>query len=241
MNLTVRDAAKILATSEKTIYRWVGQGILPAYRINSQYRFNKAELLEWATARKINVAQDLFAEPDAAKSPLPDLAQAIEEGGIHYRIVGSAKESVLRSIVGLLKLPDEVDRSFVLNILLAREGLGSTGVGEGIAIPHVRNPIVLGVPKASVSLCFLETPIDYGALDGQPVHTLFTVISPTMRAHLHLLSRLAFALKQVPFRQALLRQAPREEIGREIRRIEEPLGASPAGTAEREPSGRFYL
>jgi len=52
MQLTVRDAAKLLAVSEKTIYRWINQGSLPAYRVNEQYRFNRAELLEWATARK---------------------------------------------------------------------------------------------------------------------------------------------------------------------------------------------
>ena len=45
------------------------------------------------------------------------------------------------------------------------------------------------------TLCFLEHPIEFGALDGQPVHTLFTIVSPTIKAHLHLLSRLAFALR----------------------------------------------
>src|SRR5438034_985186 len=62
-----------------------------------------------------------------------------------------------------------------------REALQSTGVGDGIAIPHVRNPIVLHVSRPMITLCFLERPIDFGALDGKPVHVLFSLISPTVR------------------------------------------------------------
>ena len=79
--------------------------------------------------------------------------------------------------------------------ILAREALGSTGIGDGIAIPRVRNPIVLHLSRPIVTLCFLERPVDFGALDGQPVTTLFTLISPTVRAHLHLLSRLSYNMQ----------------------------------------------
>jgi PTS system nitrogen regulatory IIA component len=65
------------------------------------------------------------------------------------------------------------------------------------------------------TLCFLEHPIEFGALDGQPVHTLFTIVSPTIKAHLHLLSRLAFALRQPAFAEVIARQGSREEILRE--------------------------
>ena len=51
-------------------------------------------------------------------------------------------------------------------------------MGDGIAIPHVRKPLVLNVRRPSLALCFLERPIDYGALDGKPVGTLFTIIEP---------------------------------------------------------------
>ena len=45
----------------------------------------------------------------------------------------------------------------------------STAVGDGIAIPHVRNPVVLHVGRPAIALCFLERAIEYGALDGKPV------------------------------------------------------------------------
>lgn len=220
MQLSVREAAKILDVSEKTIYRWINQGTLPAYRINEQYRFNRAELLEWATSHKINVSAEILHEPESQTAPLPSLVEALEAGGIFYRVSGTEKESALRAVVEMLRLPDEVDRDFLFRVLLARESLGSTAVGDGIAIPHVRNPIVLHVPRPAITLCFLEKPINFGALDGKPVQILFTLISPTVRAHLHLLSRLAYALRQPAFKKTVLGQGSREEILAEARKIE---------------------
>lgn len=219
MKLTVRDSASLLNVSEKTIYRWIEQKIVPAYLVNGQYRFNRAELLEWATARKIPVSVDLLTEPESGTAPLPTLVEALEAGGIYYRVSGHDRESALRAVVDIMRLPDEVDRDFLFRVLLARETLSSTGVGQGIAIPHVRNPIVLHVTRPTVTLCFLEQPVEFAALDGEPVRALFTMVSPFLRAHLHLLSRLAFALRDDGFRSAVQTEASRERILQEARHL----------------------
>lgn len=232
MQLGVREVARLLGVSEKTIYRWIKDGRLPAYRVNEQHRFNRAEILEWATSRRIGVSPEIFHETDeAARGPLPTVAAALQAGGIYYRVGGTDKASVLASVVELMRLPDEVDRRFLLQVLLARESLGSTGVGDGIAIPHVRNPIVLHIPSPTITLCFLEREIDFDAIDARPVHTLFTIVSPVVRAHLHLLSRLAFVLRDDPFREVLSRQGTREEILESLQRIESGQipGPPPAG------------
>src|SRR5438067_6676418 len=122
-----------------------------------------------------------------------------------------------------MNLPYEVDREFLYHVLLAREALGSTGIGKGIAIPHVRNPIVLHLSRPMVTLCFLERAVDFGAIDRKPVTTLFTLISPTVRAHLHLLSRLGFALRDPKFKKAVLGQSTREEIVEALRRVEHSM------------------
>jgi PTS system nitrogen regulatory IIA component len=224
MKLLVKDAARLLEVSEKTIYRWIKQGSIPAYRLNEQYRFNRAELLEWATAQRVPLSVEIFQEPEG--EPLPRLSEALATGGIHYRVAGATREAALRQVVSLMNLPEEVDREFLYQMVLARETLGSTGVGDGIAIPHVRNPIVLHLSRATVTLCFLERPVDFGALDGQPVSTLFTLISPTVRAHLHLLSRLAFTLRDPRFHAALRTQASREEILDALHAAETALAAA---------------
>jgi PTS system nitrogen regulatory IIA component len=238
MKLTVRDAAQLLMVTEKTIYRWIKQGVIPAYQINDQYRFNRAELLEWATSRKINVSPEIFAEPEGGETPPPSLSEALREGGVHYRVGGSEKAAVLHAAVDMMKLPEEVDREFLYQVLLAREALGSTGIGEGIAIPHVRNPIVLHLSRPMVMLCFLERPVDFGALDGQPVTALFILISPTVRAHLYLLSRLGFALRDADFKKAVLNQASREEILDPLRQLESSMSAAAKarGQAQAPPS-----
>jgi PTS system nitrogen regulatory IIA component len=230
MQLSVKDAATLLNVSEDTVYEWVKREELPSHTLNEQVRFNRAELLEWATARNIQISPDLFSAGEPSKTQFPTLSAALTEGGVAYGIGGSDPASALRAIVGVLKLPEDLDREFLYQILLARESLGSTGVGDGIAIPHVRNPVVLRVAKPTVTLCFLDTPIDFHAVDGKPVNILFTLISPTVKTHLHLLSRLGFVLRNPEVKAALKRQAPQTELLRLIDAAEaaaRPIAGAP--------------
>ena len=239
MNLSVRETASLLTVSEKTIYRWIKQQTIPAYRVQDQYRFNRAEILEWATARRLKVSSEIFQEPETADQPIPSLLAALEAGGVFYRVSGFDKESALREVVDLLRLPEEVDRDFLLRVLIAREAIAPTAVGDGIAIPHVRNPVVLHVGRPMIALCFLDQPIEYDALDGKPVHTLFTIISPTTRAHLHLTSKLSFVLRDPGFRRAIERPESRPEIFVHVERAEKKLAAPRARCAPGEAGARL--
>ncbi|MEW6218040.1 MAG: PTS sugar transporter subunit IIA [Thermodesulfobacteriota bacterium] len=219
MNLSVKDAANLLAVSEKTIYRWIKRGVLAAYRVHEQYRFNRAELLEWATSQRINVAPEMLDEPEEPPPLMPSLAEALEAGGIHYRVEGDSRDAVLAQVVRHLALPETVDREYLTRLLIARERLASTGVGNGVAVPHVRNPSVLHVTQPLVALSFLEHPVDFHAIDGVPVHTLFCTISPTLRSHLTLLSHLGFALRHPQVKAVLAQQPSRTEILAAIRQL----------------------
>jgi PTS system nitrogen regulatory IIA component len=114
----------------------------------------------------------------------------------------------------------QADRLSLLDVFLSREDLGTTPLGEGFAIPHVRSPIILGVDRPHVTLSYLDRPVDFRAFDGRPVHTLFTLISPTVRVHLALLSVLASALQDPGFKDCVLRCGTREEILAEARRLD---------------------
>lgn len=219
MKLTVRDVSEMLDVSEKTVYRWLTERKLPGYRMSGQYRFSRAEVLEWATANRLNVSVGALEEPEELGQPMPSLAEGFQAGGIFYRLGGTDKEAAVRSVVEMVRLPDEVDREFLVQVLLARERMASTAVGDGIAIPHARHPIVLHLVKPMVALGFLERPVDFGALDGVPVQAMFAVISPTAKAHLHLLSRVSFALRDAEFKSLVLAQAGREELLAAIGRI----------------------
>ncbi len=212
MNISVKDAAILLSVSEKTIYRWIKQEILPAYKVHENYRFNRAELLEWATSRRMGVAVEAFSEPESEDESLPTLYQALEAGGVFYRIEGKSREEVLSAAVIHLRLPEEVDRKYLEQMLMTREKLASTAINHGIAIPHPRSPGLINVLRPTVTLCFLEQPVDFNALDGQPVSILLPIISPNLRSHLHLLSRLAFVLQDPEFVKVLNSEANREKI-----------------------------
>jgi PTS system nitrogen regulatory IIA component len=227
MQLSVRDLTKLLNTTEGTITRWIKQRGLPAHIVGGQYRINRAELLEWATANNVRVSLELFNNLEADAETVPSLSEALEVGGIHYNLRDSTKEQAIAALVQVLPLPEGVDRELLLRLFLAREASASTGIGDGIAIPHVRNPIVLHVARPSITLAFLSQPVDFAALDGKPVHVLFSIISPTNRAHLQLISRLSFALHDSKLREALSRHAPAEEIMQEVRRAQAAV-ATPA-------------
>jgi PTS system nitrogen regulatory IIA component len=164
--------------------------------------------------------------PDAvleAQRPLPGLEQAIRRGGIHYRVPGAAKSEVLAATVDLMRLPRAADRRTLLELLLARENLGSTAIGEGVAFPHARNPDILQVATPSITVCFLEHPVEFGALDGKPVHTLLAIISPTVRAHLHLLSLLSYGLRREEFHSAIFSRAAPAAILASARAVDEAV------------------
>jgi nitrogen PTS system EIIA component len=223
MQLSVRDASKLLNLQEKEIYRLIKRSEIPFFRINKSCFFNRAELLEWAMARSVDISSDFFSSPDSHLEKMPLLADAIEKGGIHRLTNDDSKSNVLRMVVSLIPGVGEGDRERILTAFLARETLGSTAIGNGIAIPHVRNPIIINSNEPIILVCFLATPIDYGALDGKKVSIVFTMISPNTRIHLHLLARLSFVLQDKNIRKILSSEKNSETILARLRDLENTI------------------
>lgn len=217
MKLTVREAASLLGDSEERVYDWIEEAELPAQKIRGQYRINRTDLLEWATEHKLVLAPRVFGHERGA----PSLGDALRAGGVHLRIEGSDLATILQNIVALLPLANAGDRELLLDILLARDAVGVTPVGDGIAIPHVRTPIILAPANAVLALSFLTTPLDLHAPDGRPIDTFFLLICPTIHVHLAMLAKLAFALKDETFRGAVRGRAPVDEIVRIAATLEE--------------------
>jgi PTS system nitrogen regulatory IIA component len=217
----VRQATRYVGVDEETLHRWIRERGLPAHRVNERLHLNAIELWEWATENGIPVSRELLEQEREAPEGIPPLSVMLEAGGIHHDVGGSDKASVLREVVGRLPLPPEVDRDFVTAVLEAREAMGSTGIGGGIAIPHVRNPIVLHVDAPFVSLCLLRHPVDFDAVDGKPVHALFTLISPSVPTHLRILAQLGYVLRDDDLRRLLAQRASAADLLARIRTIEQ--------------------
>jgi PTS system nitrogen regulatory IIA component len=227
VQLTLREAAAYLGVSEGTVRRWISTRGLPAHRVNERLHCNALELWEWALEHGVAVSRGLLESarrvPDEAP---PGLSALLREGGVYRDVTGRSKSEVLRAVVTLLPLPADVDREFLATVLEAREAMGSTGIGDGIAIPHVRNPILLHVERPFVSLCLLRDPVEFGAVDGRPVHALFVVVSPDIPTHLRILAQLGFILRDEELRGLLREAAPNDQVLTRIAALESGASSS---------------
>lgn len=230
MQLGVREVARLFDVVEKTVYRWVQEDALPAYVVEGQHRFHRAEVLEWATARDLTPSPELFAED--AGAPAASIAQALARGGVHHDVPASDRATALSAIV--LRLPiAEADRALVHDVLSARPGFGETRFGAGIAIPHVRHPIALDVPDPLLVLCVFAAPLEVDPDPADPdagVRSMFLLITPSVRTHLAMVSRLTFVVHAETVRAALERAAPAADIIAAVAAIEANLQTTPSGS-----------
>lgn len=208
--LSVREAAEILGISQKTVYRWINDGRLPSHRLGAQHFLERSEVNNLAIREGLRPLPETMQETENEEDI--SLHEMLVKGGVFYRISGSTKKDVLQNALNMVKGVDESVSDPLFQMFLAREELASTGIGDHIAIPHARGSLVGYVSQPILSLSFLETPIDYGALDGKPVYALFLLVSPNVRTHLRILARLSFCLHDPEFKQAVLSQASREMV-----------------------------
>jgi PTS system nitrogen regulatory IIA component len=221
MDLKIKDVADLLNVSETTVRRWLGDGKIPAYRLDSQYRFSRVEIEDWLMSHKVTKESDhplkdhITAtvekghEQPALGSKQFSLYRALHKGKVLYDVEGNTKEEVIKAAVEIIAKDLHVDADLIADLLLEREKLQSTGLNNGLAIPHTRDFLLNGHFDV-VTVVTPKKPIDYDSLDGKPVHTLFFLFASDDRHHLHLLAKIAHLSSQ-PALQALLRERPTKE------------------------------
>lgn len=126
-------------------------------------------------------------------------------------LTATTREAVLRELVALLRVSDG-DAEALQRVLLRREGIGSTGVGRGIAIPHCRSLVV-----DTVRLAFGRHPagLDYAAIDGRPVHHFFLILAPPLEVsnlYLPILGRIAQFAKDPDVPERLIQLQTPEDL-----------------------------
>jgi PTS system nitrogen regulatory IIA component len=122
------------------------------------------------------------------------------------------KRDVLKELVGsFMKIHQKLDSEATLNVLFEREKLGSTGIGEGIAIPHGK---ITGLDQLILSFGRSAVGIDFDAMDGKPVHLFFLLIAPENSAgqYLKTLAKISKMLKDGVFRTKLMAAKSKDEL-----------------------------
>ena len=122
------------------------------------------------------------------------------------------KAGVLRELAEVIcNLEPSLDKDSLVKVLEEREKLGSTGIGDGVAIPHGK---VSGISKPLMSFGRSKQGVDFDSMDAKPVYLFFLLVAPenSAGAHLKVLAKIAKMLKNSEFRKKLLNAKDRDEI-----------------------------
>jgi nitrogen PTS system EIIA component len=123
------------------------------------------------------------------------LSDLLQPAQVHLRLRAASKSALLADIAKRAAASCGMADAAIVQALAAREALGSTGFGHGIAAPHAR---LAGLPRLFCSLAVLEKPLAYDSVDGQPVDLVFLLLSPDggNAAHLAVLAAASRRLRQ---------------------------------------------
>jgi len=215
MDLAVKEVSELLNVSEEQLLEWIDEGKIPAYSIQNQYRFSRTEIEEW-----------LLEHPRATKKGDKqeyNLFRAINKGDVLNDLSGSDKETVIRTVMHTMAPRLDLDPEVLAEMVIEREQLMSTGVGLGFAIPHVRD-FHLPNQVDVVTVVFLKQPIAYGALDDEPVHTLFFLLASDDKRHLRLLAKVAHLIGTEKLREELKKRPGKRELLELVRTWEAGVG-----------------
>ncbi len=128
------------------------------------------------------------------------------------QLTSTTKEGVLQEMVHVLAQNEtQVDEKRMLEILLERESLGSTGIGDGVAIPHGKSK---DVKKLMAAFGRSVPGMDFQSMDGRPTHLFFLLVAPENSAGVHLkaLARISRLMKEVAFRKRLMEAKTADDI-----------------------------
>ena len=134
------------------------------------------------------------------------IAELLPRSHVAVGVDAATKRDLFGAVADLFAAPGDITRGAVVDALAAREKLGSTGLGQGIAIPHGR---IRGLKDARGAFVRLAQPIPFDAPDGRPVNQVFVLLVPEQATdlHLQLLSELAQMFSERAFRDKLAKAA----------------------------------
>ncbi|MBQ8498309.1 PTS sugar transporter subunit IIA [Chlamydia sp.] len=204
MDLRLDELAVLLDVTEDSIRQWISCGGIPSYKINNELRFNREEVEDWLI-HNYGVVTDEKKEDRGESKDLSlrySLYRAIYRGGVLKNVLAESKEEVLRYTAHYIANKFELDPGVLFEMLMHRENLMSTGIGEGIALPHAKD-FLINMGYDVVVPVFLSKSIEYGALDGKPVDKLFFLFASQDRNHLNLVNKIVHLGMSLEARQFL--------------------------------------
>jgi PTS system nitrogen regulatory IIA component len=213
MDLRKKDVAELLTVSLNTIDTLVEKGRLPCYKLGGEYRFNRSEIEDWMVKFLALEKDHLpFGEEKTNQAPLQQfsLYRAVHKGDVIQNLDSSNKEELIYLTIDNLSEKLMFNTEAVSSLFMERENLMPTSLGHGIAIPHTREFLINGLFDAVV-VVYPKDEVDWGSLDGNPVHTLFFLFACDDRRHLNLLAKIAHFISKKEHVE-FLKTKPKKEV-----------------------------
>lgn len=196
--MTIEEVAAYLRVSERTVYDWAQKGDLPGGKLGTTWRFKREDVESWVNSR-------------LSKNNKPTISKAASGGSallVPERIVildEIDKKTVLTNLVDLLATSSLVhNRDELLNGILAREELMSTGIGFSVGVPHVR---IDSVSDLVMAVAVSKQPIaGYSSLDNKPVHIVCMLAARSNQhaKYIRTLSAVSSRLKDAETRKQII-------------------------------------
>jgi len=213
--MTLSQVAEYLKLAEKTVLRMVHRKEIPCAKVGSQWRFVRAMIDDWLVSKMQVVPRNdlaVLAEQDHAMLPISRL---VRPEHVVLDIEPGTKEDVLAQLVRPLMEQGELpkDHSF-LEGLIRRERIVSTAIGNGVALPHLRNPSENPIPGPALLMGICPKGTDFEAADGEQTYLLFLLSTDSEVVHLRLMAKLTSLLQDATLvRQLRDAKSPDEAIG----------------------------
>ena len=144
------------------------------------------------------------------------LSDILEEDNVIPDLKAKDKKGVLEELAEAISSHEPtLDKNSLVKVLLERERLGSTGIGDGVAIPHGKFPTAT---QPIISFGRSRKGLDFDSMDGQPAFLFFLLVAPENAASIHLkaLAKIAKILKNSAFRKVLMEARNRQELYKTI-------------------------
>jgi PTS system nitrogen regulatory IIA component len=140
------------------------------------------------------------------------LARLILRGGIYYDIPGSGREEIISNIIENIPVLSARKREALLQAVMEREALISTGIEKGIALPHPRVPMLEDNEEPFVAIAFPAKKPEWGTPDGSEVHTVFLIVSKSPKQHTEVLSKINYLCQQEIFYSLIFTKTAKDKI-----------------------------
>ena len=231
--LTAKQIAEYLQFSQRSIYRLLERGELPATKIGGQWRFRKAAIDEWIDLHMGRLApEDLHQLGGGARDGDVRLGTLLGEANALIPVPARGRAVVIRAFVAQIHFPEPVDLVLLADRILERENLCSTALPDGVALLHTPRtaPRLLKLHDL-VALARIERPIAFGALDGSLTDTLILLLARDERHHLALLAKLARMCREQDFLHGLRTLPTARAVVDLIRRAEDVVFTAPVAVS----------